>query len=324
MKITTSKNKIILSIFLFACFASADDVDIKYYLNSNEFFNRDIDIDNDGVADKVISNVNGFGDELLFFKKNNNNYHLVLKGSNFSEDGGERINDIKKPKSNEYAILITTNTDKLNIINSYYITYNNKKWILKNINSEVSGFLDDYSKKYIYKFNNIDLDISIPNLKDKLPNYDLSDEYIKSNCELDYFFENSLDDFIKRFNEGDINIVNGVDRYRKLLSIFPYGNSNEKEYSIILSELSKLKLINEKNYLEKVINRKTGATSTVINKSYLYSSIGIKSGMYLIKGDRISILDEKIDERGEKWYFINYKGKKEINMWIKADSVDLN
>ena len=67
MKITTSKNKIILSIF--ACFASADDVDIKYYLNSNEFFNRDIDIDNDGVADKVISNVNGFGDELLFFKK---------------------------------------------------------------------------------------------------------------------------------------------------------------------------------------------------------------------------------------------------------------
>ena len=83
-------------------------------------------------------------------------------------------------------------------------------------------------------------------------------------------------------------------------------------------------MINEKNYLEKVINGKIGATSTVINKSYLYSSIGVKSGMYLIKGDRISILDEKIDERGEKWYFINYKGKKEINMWIKADSVDLN
>ena len=68
MKVITSKNKIMPFIFLFACFASADNVDIKYYLNSNEFFNRDIDID-DGVADKVISNVNGFGDELLFFKK---------------------------------------------------------------------------------------------------------------------------------------------------------------------------------------------------------------------------------------------------------------
>lgn len=69
MKVITSKNKIMPFIFLFACFASADNVDIKYYLNSNEFFNRDIDIDDDGVADKVISNVNGFGDELLFFKK---------------------------------------------------------------------------------------------------------------------------------------------------------------------------------------------------------------------------------------------------------------
>ena len=324
MKVINSKNKIMPFIFLFACLASANNVDIKYYLNSNEFFNRDIDIDDDGVADKVISNVNGFGDELLFFKKNNNNYHLVLKGSNFSEDGGERINDIKKPKSKEYAILITTNTDKLNIVNSYYIAYNNKKWILKKINSEVSGFLDDYSKKYICKFNNINLDISISDIKDKLTNYDLSDEYIKSNCELDYFFENSLDDFIKRFNEGDVNIVNGVDRYRKLLLIYPYGDSTKKQYSIILGELSKLKLINEKNYLEKVVNRKIGAASTVINKSYLYSSIGVKSDMYLIKGDRISILDEKIDERGEKWYFIHYKGKKEINMWIKAESVDLN
>ena len=46
--------------------------------------------------------------------------------------------------------------------------------------------------------------------------------------------------------------------------------------------------------------------------------------MYLIKGDRISILDEKIDERGEKGYFIHYKGKTEINMRVKADAFDLN
>ena len=55
-------------------------------------------IDNDGVFDKVISNKNRFGDELLFFKNNNGNYHLVFKGGNFSEEGGERINDIKKTK----------------------------------------------------------------------------------------------------------------------------------------------------------------------------------------------------------------------------------
>ena len=324
MKLITSINKIILFIFPFSCFSSSDNKDIKYYLNNNEFFNRDIDIDNDGVVDKVISSINGFGDDLLFFKKNKNNYELIFKGSNFSEDGGARINDIKKTKDKEYAILIKTNTDKLNIMNSYYIAYNNKKWILKKINTEVSGFLEDYSKKYICTFNDLNLDISIPDIKDKLPNYDLSDEYIRSNCKLDYFFEDSLNDFIKRFNENNINIINGIERYRKLLLIYPYSDSTKKEYSIILNELSKVKLINEKNYLENIITRSTSNTSRVINKSYLYSSIGIRSDMYLIKGDRVHILEERIDEHGIKWFFINYKGKKEINMWIKADSVVLN
>ena len=321
MKLITSINKIILFIFPFSCFSSSD---IKYYLNNNEFFNRDIDIDNDGVVDKVISSINGFGDDLLFFKKNKNNYELIFKGSNFSEDGGARINDIKKLKDKEYPIIITTNTDKLNIMNSYYIAYNNKKWILEKINTEVSGFLEDYSKKYICKFDELNLDISIPDIKDKLPNYDLSDEYIRSNCELDYFFEDSLNNFIKRFNMNNINIINGIERYRKLLLIYPYSDSTKKEYSIILNELSKLNLMNEKNYLENIITRSASNTSRVINKSYLYSSISVRSDMYLIKGDRVHILEERIDEHGIKWFFINYKGKKEINMWIKADSVDLN
>ena len=324
MKLITSINKIILFIFPFSCFSSSDNKDIKYYLNNNEFFNRDIDIDNDGVVDKVISSINGFGDDLFFFKKNKNNYELIFKGSNFSEDGGARINDIKKSKDKEYPVLITTNTDKLNIMNSYYIAYNNKKWILKKINTEVSGFLEDYSKKYICKFDELNLDISIPDIKDKLPNYDLSDEYIRSNCELDYFFEDSLNNFIKRFNENNINIINGIESYRKLLLIYPYSDSTKKEYSIILNELSKLKLINEKNYLEYIITRSASNTSRVINKSYLYYSIGVRSDMYLIKGDRVHILEERIDEHGIKWFFINYKGKKKINMWIKADSVDLN
>ena len=87
-------------------------------------------------------------------------------------------------------------------------------------------------------------------------------------------------------------------------------------------------MINEKNYLENIITRSASNsnsnTSRVINKSYLYSSISVRSDMYLIKGDRVHILEERIDEHGIKWFFINYKGKKEINMWIKSDSVDLN
>lgn len=46
--------------------------------------------------------------------------------------------------------------------------------------------------------------------------------------------------------------------------------------------------------------------------------------MYLVRNDSILILDKFLDENNIKWYLINYKGKKDINMWIKADAVDLN
>ncbi len=45
--------------------------------------------------------------------------------------------------------------------------------------------------------------------------------------------------------------------------------------------------------------------------------------MYLIKGDKVTLLDKKTDDSGQRWYFINYKGKKDLNMWIKAEAVDL-
>ena len=59
-------------------------------------------------------------------------------------------------------------------------------------------------------------------------------------------------------------------------------------------------------------------------KSYLDSDNLMKSNMYLIKGDKVKLLKDKLDDKGIKWYLINYKGKKEINMWIKPDSIDLN
>lgn len=46
--------------------------------------------------------------------------------------------------------------------------------------------------------------------------------------------------------------------------------------------------------------------------------------MYLVRNDSILILDKFLDENNIKWYLINYKGKKDISMWIKADAVDLN
>ena len=71
--------------------------------------------------------------------------------------------------------------------------------------------------------------------------------------------------------------------------------------------------------------QKDGRGSKIsVDKAYLYKKIGDITNMYLIKNDYVLILDEFLDKDKSKWYLINYKGKKELNMWIKADSVDLN
>ena len=58
-------------------------------------------------------------------------------------------------------------------------------------------------------------------------------------------------------------------------------------------------------------------------KTYLFQSPNKPTKMYLVKGDKVTLLDEKTDDSNQKWYFINYKGKKDLNMWIKAEAVDL-
>ena len=82
-----------------------------------------------------------------------------------------------------------------------------------------------------------------------------------------------------------------------------------------------------KNAYDKIYAywQKDGRGSKIsVDKAYLYKKIGDITNMYLIKNDYVLILDEFLDKDKSKWYLINYKGKKELNMWIKADSVDLN
>jgi hypothetical protein len=52
-------------------------------------------------------------------------------------------------------------------------------------------------------------------------------------------------------------------------------------------------------------------------KQPLYSEPQIKTKMYLIKGDKVEILEEKDD-----WLYILYKGKKDIKAWIPKSAVE--
>jgi len=44
--------------------------------------------------------------------------------------------------------------------------------------------------------------------------------------------------------------------------------------------------------------------------------------MFVIAGDKVTILKEEKDTEGKLWYFIRFNGKKVIERWIKADTAE--
>lgn len=59
-------------------------------------------------------------------------------------------------------------------------------------------------------------------------------------------------------------------------------------------------------------------------KATLHTSPNKPSRMYLIKGDKVALLDQDIDENGREWFLIRYRGKKELTMWIQATQLDID
>ena len=114
-----------------------------------------------------------------------------------------------------------------------------------------------------------------------------------------------------------------------MIRMFFFSTYDNKSILIINYDISDDGgLLSEKymkcEYLNESINSSSCKEIGFVNKrSYLYTSPNSISKIYLIKGDQVIINDVR-SLRDEKWYLINYKGKKEINMWIKADSVYLN
>ena len=103
-------------------------VDISSYTNNDSYLVKDIDINNDTVLDKVVSSKPYEGEELLLFINNNNSYEFSLKTSNFSEDGGNQIKDIKKDENG--FVIVTAFPDRGFFESHYYISFSNDHWIL--------------------------------------------------------------------------------------------------------------------------------------------------------------------------------------------------
>lgn len=104
----------------------------------------------------------------------------------------------------------------------------------------------------------------------------------------------------------------------KYESIFGGSDDDEERKSFYSDDAYLYSL--KKEFYNDLINDEIPNNGVVVKKTYLYTSPSQKTNVYLIKGDKVLILSKKI-ELGEKWYRVFYRNKKNIDMWIKADSV---
>ncbi|RRQ49575.1 hypothetical protein DZC72_02945 [Maribacter algicola] len=98
------------------------------YVENEHFFIRDIDINNDGTPDKIISAEKYQGDELFLFLKKGNEYQFTLKTTNFSEDGGNQIVDVIADEGG--FVVKTAFMDGGLLEADYHIAFKNNAWVL--------------------------------------------------------------------------------------------------------------------------------------------------------------------------------------------------
>lgn len=122
---------------------------LSTFENNNNFFIKDIDINNDGVSDKIVSSKPYKGNSLYFFCKKNNNFVFVLESVNFSEDGGNIIKNIYSSQEDKKTFLLhTVFPDGGNFQAFHYIKYNDSNnWELDKTVYEKTNWQN--SKTYV-------------------------------------------------------------------------------------------------------------------------------------------------------------------------------
>ena len=105
--------------------------ELSYYLNDAAYFTRDIDINLDGILDKIVCSEPYEGEELILFVKTKDAYERVLKTPNFSQDGGSQVVDILQTE--EGFVVKTAFPDGGMFLTDSYIAYENNSWWVKNV-----------------------------------------------------------------------------------------------------------------------------------------------------------------------------------------------
>lgn len=120
------------------------------YVNNEDYFIKTFDVNKDGISDKIVSNKPYQGENLfIFFGDKQRKYTLALETRNFSEDGGNIINDIIPNSGNKGFIVKTSFPDRGYYEKEYNIILQNNTWLLKNIIYKTMSDVSLDAVKYI-------------------------------------------------------------------------------------------------------------------------------------------------------------------------------
>lgn len=129
------------------------------YANNKGYFIKNFDVNKDGISDKIVSSKPYKGEDLFVFLGDaNRNEKLVLETRNFSEDGGNIIQDILPISTSKGLTIITSFPDRSYYEKVYNIVMQNDTWILKNVIYKTMSDTSQDAVKYIYDVTqNIDI-----------------------------------------------------------------------------------------------------------------------------------------------------------------------
>jgi hypothetical protein len=74
----------------------------------------------------------------------------------------------------------------------------------------------------------------------------------------------------------------------------------------------------------KAVEKPKSTLTIKSSKAILHDAASDDSAtkMYVITGDKVTLLSESTDKAGNLWYFVRFEGSKIIEKWIKADTTD--
>ncbi|MGV2449362.1 SH3 domain-containing protein [Chryseobacterium sp.] len=138
------------------------------YIDNEDYFIKTFDVNKDGISDKIVSNKPYQGENLfIFLGDKQGKYTLALETRNFSEDGGNVINDILPISGNKGFSIKTSFPDRGYYEKEYHIILDNNTWLLKNIIYKTMSDISQDAVKYICDVPQ-DIDIQKSGWTDKI------------------------------------------------------------------------------------------------------------------------------------------------------------